>query len=246
MSKKTASYMTWHHDKRVDDRLLRHPANSKAWKTFDEIHESFSLETHNVRLGLATDGFNPFGNMSLSYSIWPIVLVPYNLPPWMCMKQPNFMLSLLIPRQKGLGNDIDVYLQLLVDELKQLWEVGVTTFESFRKQNFNMRAVVLWTINDFLAYRNLSGWNTMVALACPSCHDETHSSYLKSGKKYCFMGHRRFLPIKHRWRLKSRFIDGKKETSSSPKQLSGDDVVHQVHNLEGLIFGKGVKRKRDE
>ena len=112
--------MTWHHDKRVDDRLLRHPANSKAWKTFDEIHESFSLETHNVRLGLATDGFNPFGNMSLNYSIWPVGLVLYNLPPWMYMKQPNFMLSLFIPREKGPGNDIDVYLQPLVDELKQL------------------------------------------------------------------------------------------------------------------------------
>uniref|UniRef100_A0A2N9I4P1 DUF4218 domain-containing protein n=1 Tax=Fagus sylvatica TaxID=28930 RepID=A0A2N9I4P1_FAGSY len=246
MSTKTASYMTWHHDKRVDDGLLRHPADSKAWKTFDKIHESFSLETRNVRLGLATDGFNPFGNMSLSYSIWPVVLVPYNLPPWMCMKQPNFMLSLLIPGQKGPGNDIDVYLQPLVDELKQLWEVGVTTFDSFRKQNFNMRAVVLWTINDFPAYRKISGWNTMGALACPSCHDETHSSYLKSGKKYCFMGHRRFLPIKHRWRLQSRLFDGKKETSSSPKQLFGDDVVHQVYNLGGLIFGKGVKRKRDE
>jgi hypothetical protein len=30
MSTKTASYMTWHHEKRVDDRLLRHPADSKA------------------------------------------------------------------------------------------------------------------------------------------------------------------------------------------------------------------------
>jgi hypothetical protein len=101
-----------------------------------------------------------------------------------------------------------------------------------------MRAAVFWTIHDFPAYRILSGWNTMGALACPSCHDETHSSYLKSGKKYCFMGHRRFLPIKHRWRLQSRLFDGKKETSSSPKQLSGDDLVHRVYNLGGLIFGK--------
>ncbi len=44
------------------------------------------------------------------------------------------MLSLLIPGQKGPGNDIDVYLQLLVDELKQLWEVGVTTFDSLENK----------------------------------------------------------------------------------------------------------------
>jgi hypothetical protein len=47
--------MTWHHDKRVDDGLLRYPVDFEAWKTFDEIHESFSLETGNVRLGLASD-----------------------------------------------------------------------------------------------------------------------------------------------------------------------------------------------
>ena len=120
MSTKTASYMTWHHDKRVDDGILRYPADSNAWKTFDEIHESFSLETRNVRLGLTSDGFNPFGNMSLNYIIWPVVLVPNNLLPWMYMKQPNFMLTLLIPGQKGPGNVIDVYLQPLANELKQL------------------------------------------------------------------------------------------------------------------------------
>ena len=142
------------------------------------------------------------------------------------------MLTLLIPRQKGPGNVIDVYLQPLVNELKQLWEVGITTFDSFRKQNFNMRAAVLWTINDFPTYKNLSGWNTMGALACPSCHDETHSSYLKSVKKNCFMGWC-FLPIKHKWRLRSRLFNGKKDMSSSSKQLSGDDMVHQIYNLGG-------------
>ena len=35
----------------------------------------------NVRLGLASDWFNPFGNMSTNNSVWPVVLVPYNLPP---------------------------------------------------------------------------------------------------------------------------------------------------------------------
>ena len=41
----------------------------------------FSQDPRNVRLGLATDGFNPFGTMSTHYSMWPVVLVPYNMPP---------------------------------------------------------------------------------------------------------------------------------------------------------------------
>lgn len=82
----------------MDDGLLRHPADSEEWKNFDQNYPLFTQEPRNVRLGLATDGFNPFGNMSNSYSLWLVILMPYNLPPWMCMKEPFFMVSLLIPR----------------------------------------------------------------------------------------------------------------------------------------------------
>ncbi|CAN1153654.1 hypothetical protein LINPERPRIM_LOCUS14832, partial [Linum perenne] len=65
--------------------------------------------------------------MSLSHSTWPIVLMPYNTPPWECMKSTGMILSSIVPGKKAPGNDIDVYLQPLVDELKMLWEgVGCT------------------------------------------------------------------------------------------------------------------------
>ncbi|KAG8492437.1 hypothetical protein CXB51_009690 [Gossypium anomalum] len=110
MSSKTAESMTWHNDQRTDDGLLRHPADSLAWKSFDSKFPSFASDPRNVRLGVAADGFNPFKIMSTSYSTWPVVLVPYNLPPWICMKQSSFILSMIIPGEKGPGNDIDIYL----------------------------------------------------------------------------------------------------------------------------------------
>ena len=76
---------------------------------FDKAHPEFAKEPRNVRLGLAANGFNPFGNMNLSYSMWPVVLVNYNLPPWLCMKDNNFMLTLLIPGPKSPGKDMDVF-----------------------------------------------------------------------------------------------------------------------------------------
>ena len=79
-------------------------------------------DIRNVRLGLATDGFNPFGLMSSTYSMWPVMVMPYNLPPWKCMIEPFMMMSLLIPGRNSLGKDIDVYLRPLIDELKDLWE----------------------------------------------------------------------------------------------------------------------------
>lgn len=82
MSSKTATYMRWHSEKCVNDGILRHHADGEGWKSFDNIHKSFAIDPRNVRLGLATVGFNPFRNMNVSYSVWPMVLFPYNLPPW--------------------------------------------------------------------------------------------------------------------------------------------------------------------
>ena len=101
------------------------------------------MDPHNVRLGLTTDEFNPFGYMNIKYSVWPIILFPYNLPPWMCMREPYSLMSLLILGPKGPGNDIDVLLRLLIDELKELWEDGVCTYDALTKKNFQMRAAVL-------------------------------------------------------------------------------------------------------
>ena len=93
-----------------------------------------------MRLGLASDGFNPFRTLSSTHSTWPVVLMVYNLPPWMSMKPDYFMLSLLIPGPQSPGNDIDVYLQPLIEELKELWESGVETYDSNENKTFNMRA----------------------------------------------------------------------------------------------------------
>ena len=246
MTKTIAEDMRWHKEKRLNDGVLRHPADSHEWKQFDELHVSFSSDPRNVRLGLASDGFNPFDNMSTSYSMWPVILVPYNLPPWRCMKDPFFMLTLLIPGPKAPGNDLDVFLQPLINELKDLWDCGVRTYDASIGQAFQLHAALLWTINDFPAYANLSGWSTKGKLACPVCNENTSSMSLKHGKKLCFMGHRRFLPHDHKWR-KCKWFDGK-DSRPKPNRLSGYEVLDQLNIVEQPIFGKGPgqlkKRKR--
>nr|GFA53771.1 hypothetical protein [Tanacetum cinerariifolium] len=52
----------------VDDGLIRNPADSPAWKMFDKKYPEFKCENHNVRLGLASDGFNPFRTMTISHA----------------------------------------------------------------------------------------------------------------------------------------------------------------------------------
>lgn len=82
-------------------------------------------------MALATDGFNPFKTLSSTYSIWLVALMLYNLPTWMCMKQDSFILSMITPKQKALQNDINVYLQPLIQELLDLWNVRVETYDSY-------------------------------------------------------------------------------------------------------------------
>ncbi len=144
MNETTSTYMRWHKEELVDDGKVRHPANSLAWKHVDEkFRDRFASDPCNVRLGLASDGFNPFGMLNVTYTTWSVILIPYNLPPWLCLKQSYWMMSMLVPGPRSPGMNIDVYLQPLIDELKQLWTEGVETWDAKVKKNFTLRANLL-------------------------------------------------------------------------------------------------------
>ena len=110
------------------------------------------------------------------------------------------MLTLLISGPQQPGNDIDVYLAPLIDDLKCLWEDGLQVRDSYRQDTFNLRAMLIWSINDFPALGNLSGYPVKSSIGCPVCMKETASIRLKNGKKTVYLGHRRFLPQNHRYR----------------------------------------------
>ncbi|GJR57414.1 reverse transcriptase domain-containing protein [Tanacetum coccineum] len=95
--------------------------------------------------------------------MWPVILTTYNLPPWLCMKETSLMLTMLIPDPKSPVKDIDVYLRPLIDDLKDLWALkGVETIDVAIGKTFNMRAMLLWTINDIPTRSSLSGWSGQV------------------------------------------------------------------------------------
>ncbi|XP_010233306.1 uncharacterized protein LOC104583209 [Brachypodium distachyon] len=51
--------------------ILKHPADAAQWRTLDVEFPDFASDPRNLRLGLSTDGINPFGNMSSTNSTWP-------------------------------------------------------------------------------------------------------------------------------------------------------------------------------
>jgi Transposase family tnp2 len=120
-----------------------HPAYSQAWKNFDLIHGDFARDSSNIRLSLSTDGFTPFGIGGPSYSCWHVFITPYNLPLSMITQPQYTFLTLLISGPEHPVKKIDVFLHALIDELKSLWSERVHTFDSFYKENFQMRVSMM-------------------------------------------------------------------------------------------------------
>ncbi|XP_016488848.1 uncharacterized protein LOC107805567 isoform X2 [Nicotiana tabacum] len=159
------------------------------------------------------------------------------------MKHENFIMSMLIPGPDSPGDVIDTYLQPLIEELNELWEIGIETFDASTRQNFKLHASLLWTINDFPAYENLSGWSTKGKLACPCCNIDTSSIRLKNGKKQYFMGHQRYLSLNHKWRNDKESFDGTKEKRLPSKMRSGIEILNQVEDLKGFQLTKDPMKR---
>ena len=125
------------------------------------------------------------------------------------------MMPVLIQGPKQPGNDIDVYLRPLVDELLLLWkEEGVRVWDEYKQENFDLRALLFVTINDWPALSNLSGQSNKGYQACTHCLEETDSLYLKNCRKVVYMGYRRFLPLNHPLRNQKLVLSLYSETGS--------------------------------
>ena len=235
-----AKLMRWHSEDRKKDGKLRAPADGSQWRKIERKYwDEFAKDPRNVWFGLSADGINPFGEQSSNHSTWPVTLCMYNLPPWMCMKRKFIMMPVLIQGPKQPGNDIDVYLRPLVEELLQLWNGnGVRTWDEHKQEEFNLKALLFVTINDWPALSNLSGQTNKGYHACTHCLDDTESIYLDKCRKNVYLGHRRFLPTNHQCRKKGKHFKGEADHRKKPAMRTGDHVLAMVNDLH-VIFGKG-------
>ena len=76
--------------------------------------------------------------------MWPVLVIPYNMPPNVCTEESNYMMALLIPGPKGPRKDFDLFMEPLVEELQQLWR-GVLTLDLYSSPpaDFFLCAVII-------------------------------------------------------------------------------------------------------
>ncbi|XP_039120731.1 uncharacterized protein LOC120257299 [Dioscorea cayenensis subsp. rotundata] len=233
-SNATAKEMRWHAEHEAEEGVMRHCSDSLAWKHFSNTHPSFAAESWNVRLGLCTDGFQPFGQSGQQFSSWPVIVTPYNLPPSMCMKEEYMFLTVIVLGPRNPKDMLDVYLQPLIAELRQLWEIGAETYDASRKNNFQMRAALMWTISDFPAFSMLSEWSTAGRKACPYCKEDSDAFTLtRGGKQSWFDNHRNFLPPNHPFRKnKTDFRKNRMVTKMAPTIQTRDEIFKEIQDLK--------------
>jgi hypothetical protein len=90
--------MIWHANNWSRNGLVHHVMNSKQWELIDLKWPSFGNEPKNVWLGLFTDGLNMFEEIRSTWSLWPMVLVNYNISLWLTIKRHFMVLYLIVPR----------------------------------------------------------------------------------------------------------------------------------------------------
>jgi hypothetical protein len=112
------------------------------------------------------------------------------------MKQSYIQMPLLIQGPRQPGNDINVFLEPVIDELVEIWKIGVKdVWDEYKKEHVMIKAVLIATITDLLGRGCLSGKKTKGYTRCVECLDDSDVVHLPKNSKIVYMGHHRYLKI---------------------------------------------------
>jgi hypothetical protein len=97
------------------------------------------------------DVINLYSFQNANYSIWIMVVVNNDTPRWLSMKNEHLMLALRFLSRIQVKR-MDVYIQPLIDELKQSWEgihVYVVSRPILTERPFTLYVICAYTRPDY-------------------------------------------------------------------------------------------------
>lgn len=135
-------------------RICTDIKDTAQWGSWMQQQED-SRDSTKLIIGLNTDGMNPFHSQGANYSCWPLILTILNLPKSIRNKANSLILVGVIPsknprRGKGLEPNLDIYMDILVDELIRLTDVDL--FSAHSKAPISVKVRLLMYIMDFQGY----------------------------------------------------------------------------------------------
>jgi hypothetical protein len=115
---------------------------------------------------------------------WPILLLIYNLLPYLVTKKFFIQLCILIAGKNSPSSEnIGVFIELVIEELQLLWtRIRAQDFlNPPGKRLFHLRGILMWTVSDYPALGLVSSLSTHGYKACVVCGPETDSRSAKIG-----------------------------------------------------------------
>ena len=227
------------------DGKMRSVADSGIWSFIDETYPDFASDPRNLRLALSTDGINPISKKRSTYSIWPVILLNFNVAPWLTLKKKFVMLSVIIPGKKSVvGDHFDMYIEPLLEELRMLWAASVQIRDAsraFADSLHLLRVMLMFTIHDYLAYGIVAGLVTKGYKGCVCCGPNTLSRRSKYLKKNVYdHQHRRYLPKLHDLRENEVLFRGQTERRLPPPRMTGQETRRCGEEREEWLRNGGV------
>lgn len=115
--------------------------------------------------------------------------------------------------------NFNTYMEPMIDELLKLWVDGVEAYDAVTKETFQLYAMYLWSLHDYPGYGVFSSLQTQGFKACPPCGpDVIESEKCMHLNKVVYLGHRKYLPLQHRYRsTRNKKLFNGKSYSKIPK-----------------------------
>ena len=145
-SAKTSQLLQSHNTSNSDQTVTDSIHSSEAWKTWYCSSGLFKGDSRALSFAVCMDGLNPFAIEKNSYSMWPMFLIPLNLPHHIRMTSTSMMLMGLIPGPTELKNT-DPYVDVLVDDILDVNEM--TMYDAYKDEMFRLKAIVVLHIFDY-------------------------------------------------------------------------------------------------
>ena len=217
-----------HKDYQSDTSFMRSVVDSPIWRWISSRWREFADDPRFLRLALCLDGINPFNMQSTTHSTWPVLLIMYNLPPWLVTRKFFVSLVLLIPGPKSPTSEtIDVFLEPVVDDLLQLWN-GIKSVDCSidnEPRSFDLRAILMWIVGDYPALGLISGQVTKGYSGCLHCGEQTCGESCQPAiNKVVYLGARRNLDPDHPWRRARKAFNNETEVRPATNRMTGREV----------------------
>lgn len=161
--KESVELLMYHRRWCQEDDVISDVMDSHLWDYLKRHEPSVMEHSRNLFFALSTDGTLvkdcavQLDGTRGQYSVWPIVLVCYNLPPWLRYLFGFLFVVGLVDRPQPGPIGVMCALEVIVDQFLDLYRNGHKVWNELHKTDEVVKAMLVKMIADFKALYKVLG-----------------------------------------------------------------------------------------